>query len=65
MGFNDIITYNKIDCIYIFPRDSKAASHFRQKVIAIKAHLSQLHEREKNIQQKLHHKKNHRKLTEF
>lgn len=46
-------------------KDSKAASHFRQKVTAIKAHLSQLHEREKDIQQKLHHKKNHKKLTEF
>ncbi|XP_078366320.1 zinc finger CCCH-type with G patch domain-containing protein-like [Oculina patagonica] len=46
-------------------KDAKTASHFRQKVTAIKAHLSRLHEREKNIQQKLHHKKNHRKLTVF
>ncbi|KAJ7334369.1 hypothetical protein OS493_014680 [Desmophyllum pertusum] len=46
-------------------KDAKTASHFRQKVTAIKAHLSRLHEREKDIQQKLHHKKNHRKLTVF
>jgi len=46
-------------------KDEKTASHFRQKVMAIKAHLSRLHEKEKSIQQKLLHKKNHRKLTVF
>ncbi|XP_068695320.1 zinc finger CCCH-type with G patch domain-containing protein-like [Montipora foliosa] len=46
-------------------KDEKAASHFRQKVTAMKAHLSQLQEKEKGIQQKLTHRKNHRKLTVF
>lgn len=46
-------------------KDKKTASHFRQKIAAIKAHLSRLHEKEKSIQEKLHHKKNHRKLTVF
>lgn len=57
--------YNWLHLYFFFSRDAKAASHFRQKVMAIKAHLSQLQEREKDIQQKLHHKKNHRKLTVF
>lgn len=46
-------------------KDEKAASHFKEKVMAIKTHLSRLHQEEKGIQQKLNHKKNHRKLTVF
>lgn len=46
-------------------KDNKTASHFRGKVEGIKAHLSRLHDREKHIQQKLHHSKNHKKLTVF
>lgn len=46
-------------------KNNKIASHFREKVEGIKAHLSRLHDREKHIQQKLRHSKNHKKLTVF